>query len=663
MIKLQDFRFNKSRYERPNQKKICGWSVYGKPCQIGPDANGECQGHFECVPAKKGDRWNCTRAAENGGKCESGPNSSGICQHRIPRCVPVNSIRAKRGQLTLISLTFLFLILVVFSAGQLSDTFFSPGDLITKHHFKNGSCDDCHGTDSLDTNKWLAAGLSSGSSHAMSEQCVSCHSIADNIYLPHNVSKQRLEAIKNSVIKSAQLKPEQIKASANPTVLCNTCHKEHKGSQAGITHITKQQCETCHVTSHPDFLTQHLEFKDYPAVRRTFLIFDHAKHLNKHFKKEELAQYKIDECSGCHKSDQAGLYMQTTTFEKGCESCHERDVTGGKLDQKHINILALPAIDVPSLSAKGFNIGQWPAGMEDQEISPILLYLASQDFSLVHITSRITNNTISLYDLGNEDEATLRQVADLIWKIKRIFMHLNLRGSADLDVLFNKKNTAATLFNNLDISSMQIAVKKWFPNLTNEIERLDNNLESKTQLIRQPATTDKTANPGNWLVSDFSLQYRPKGHNDKLMHDWMELSLSAATTRSLPLGRVYAQFSYNKLSGQCSKCHSIDVINDKATVNWEHKARTAFTHSFTKYNHETHFKTLKSRKCVDCHAINNQAKYSDGFKNNDPFTFASSFKPIKKATCSKCHSKKEVGDDCTTCHNYHTGEMKLHEKK
>ena len=56
MKKLQDFSFLKSTYERPTQKKICGWSIYGKPCQVGPDARGKCQAKYECVPFKEEDR-------------------------------------------------------------------------------------------------------------------------------------------------------------------------------------------------------------------------------------------------------------------------------------------------------------------------------------------------------------------------------------------------------------------------------------------------------------------------------------------------------------------------------------------------------------------------------------------------------------------------------
>ena len=53
MKRLQDFSFHKSHYERTTQKKICGWSIFGKACQIGPDKDGNCQAQYECVPYKK----------------------------------------------------------------------------------------------------------------------------------------------------------------------------------------------------------------------------------------------------------------------------------------------------------------------------------------------------------------------------------------------------------------------------------------------------------------------------------------------------------------------------------------------------------------------------------------------------------------------------------
>src|ERR1041385_686019 len=94
-------------YERPNQAWICGKAADGAPCRIGPDAKGHCRADFECRPmleTREGEtkgRYRCTRPAEHGGPCASGPLPDGACSRAIPPCVPIRTLRAKRKRLSL----------------------------------------------------------------------------------------------------------------------------------------------------------------------------------------------------------------------------------------------------------------------------------------------------------------------------------------------------------------------------------------------------------------------------------------------------------------------------------------------------------------------------------------------------------------------------------
>ncbi len=114
---LQDFRFDKSEYERPEQDWVCGWAAEGRACPIGPDQRGRCRTTCECTPFRKGDRWHCTRPPNRGGKCAEGPLPDGMCARVIPTCQPVRSIRAKRGMAVLATSSFTIAVVLLLFGG------------------------------------------------------------------------------------------------------------------------------------------------------------------------------------------------------------------------------------------------------------------------------------------------------------------------------------------------------------------------------------------------------------------------------------------------------------------------------------------------------------------------------------------------------------------
>lgn len=71
---LQSIIHNRKLYDRPQDEWVCGRAAEGCPCVFGPGSKGECRATSQCLPAKKGDRWVCTRAISLGGLANADRN-------------------------------------------------------------------------------------------------------------------------------------------------------------------------------------------------------------------------------------------------------------------------------------------------------------------------------------------------------------------------------------------------------------------------------------------------------------------------------------------------------------------------------------------------------------------------------------------------------------
>ena len=172
---LQLFDFRSSQYSRPTQKWVCGWTVEGRPCQLGPDAKGQCVVTHECRPVRRGDRWQCARSDSAGGRCSESPLPDGTCAHPVQRCVPAPSLRTRRGLLArwLSALTIGSMLLLIGGAYGLDAL--SSGDL-TSHHADINACGDCHTNFDKGPAYWLISAFVENTEVADSRQCLKCHS-------------------------------------------------------------------------------------------------------------------------------------------------------------------------------------------------------------------------------------------------------------------------------------------------------------------------------------------------------------------------------------------------------------------------------------------------------------------------------------------------------
>jgi hypothetical protein len=374
--------FNRDQYERPNQKWICGHAAEGKPCRIGPDGKGHCRAAFECQPAleiKPGEtkgRYKCTRPAEYGGPCASGPLPDGTCCHSISKCVPVRSLRAKRKLLSICVAALTAAVLLVGLCGPLRSRFINPGKLSAQHStaafaamagpqkHSGDTCAACHRDAHAGPHGLLRAafGASPGPlqltalaakgpplMNAIDQNCEQCH-VAHSFHEP-NV------------------------ATAHS---CSACHREHQGSGL-MPRPTDANCLACH--ANVDVMQASVEMakrlspaafdfhpsqgrtlfkaprpeRGYTRIIRSFadhpefqvlaeklrdpdkLKFNHALHLTS--ANIPAVNGRRLACADCHKPDAAGVYYLKISYEENCRACHslQFDVNNPDLRIPHGN--------------------------------------------------------------------------------------------------------------------------------------------------------------------------------------------------------------------------------------------------------------------------------------------------------------------------------------
>jgi hypothetical protein len=675
----QSFNFKKSGYERPNQKWICGRAACGESCLEGPDERGRCQAACECRPIKKGDRWYCTRAAAQGGPCESGPGPDGQCGRPIPKCRPVRSLRAWRGLIVLfvIAATLSATLVILTLNANMGEALLSPGKLSFQHSTYKSQCADCHANAQPGTLPitWLHSRSHAESALANSAACLKCHNLGSQPFAVHALPKINLEETTRRATerKGADDAPLALRLSAlvdgnpkdrQPTGTCVTCHTEHLGKKNNLIRVTDFQCQSCHAVRFANFSQGHPPFAGYPFRRRTRLEFDHRSHLAVHFKDQVFAARAPTSCTGCHSPNPTGTFMLVKSFEQTCSACHLDQIKGtGQVGAPGITVIRLPGLDVQTLRSRGIVIGGWPEDA-DGKITPFMQLLLGSN----------TVADVEFLDLSKAGAAQLQQAADLAWAIKGLIFDLSEKGQAEME-----RRLAQSLPGNLSTAQsgaiggllsadvIQALRAKWFPNLAAEItqhrigRQLSPDGSTNSPSAALPATGAELK-PEDWVLRggwyrsdlDFSLSYRPTGHSDPFLRSWLELTVAAPPARAL-----FDSLSASNAVGLCIKCHSVDGAQEWR-INWRGFQPDAFDHPFTRFSHTAHFSLLDDRGCQTCHTLDLKSPpdaYTATFarENRDPSVFHSSFKSIELSVCASCHSQKYAGDSCLECHNYHVG--------
>src|SRR5262249_43770302 len=281
MVSLQEFDFRENKYERPQDKWVCGHLAEGRPCTLGPSPNGTCRVTTVCQPRLQNGRWECQR---EGGRCGSGPFPDGRCCQTLARCTPKPSLRAKRKRASLWATGFAIgLVAVILGCG---DQYLMPGQL-SSFHASQTKCSACHAGAGPGKFDWLHRFVASVGPEENSNLCISCHGMGAQPFAPHT---HPVEALKQITESLRDRSPDgsiqtgswvwRIAFPSSPTrsdfagkVYCTTCHKEHQGASNDLTMVSNERCQTCHVAKFGSFADGHPEFSKYPYDRRTRIIF------------------------------------------------------------------------------------------------------------------------------------------------------------------------------------------------------------------------------------------------------------------------------------------------------------------------------------------------------------------------------------------------------
>ena len=159
---------------------------------------------------------------------------------------------------------------------------------------------------------------------------------------------------------------------------------------------------------------------------------------------------------------------------------------------------------------------------------------------------------------------------------------------------------------------------------------------------------------GGWYWDGLALSYRPTGHADPFLVNWIDI---AGTVQTDSASRINAALADDSAVGSCSKCHSTDALETGAyRMNWHGRKADLTQKQFTHFSHQTHADLMSDTGCLTCHQMNPNADYTAAFDGLRIDQFESNFSPIDKATCSGCHQPPVAGENCLLCHNYHVGE-------
>ncbi len=491
--KLQDFKFEGSHYDRPNQKWVCGHAAEGKACLAGPDARGKCQATFECRPRKDGDRWVCTRPDMAGGPCPAGPSPEGACAVPIPPCVPSPSLRKRRGTTVLLVVALSLAFILVALGWRGNRDFLSPGDLSIRHFraASSNQCQACHESANGAPIDWMLSSMKGDQALQNNRLCLNCHELGNQPAKVHGLplgeilpltqkAEQRLPKPSKPIgLEMAQLLAPPPPGGHDQDIACSTCHREHRGIHNDIMAMSNLQCQTCHAQPFHSFETDHPKFNQYPYRRRTQIQFDHESHFSSHFKDPDFLSKAPTSCYGCHSPDSAGARIQTKGFEETCAACHQDGIRGvNRVGEKGLPMVALPGLDVATLAQHGYSVGDWPSNTSysDLPITPLMIWMLSADPEIAAALE--TLHGMDLVDLSSATEDQIRASFRVAWAIKILFYDLATKG----DETWNKRaqpllshpayrDQTMKVIQRLPPLTIMVTRTRWFPNLSTEVPK------------------------------------------------------------------------------------------------------------------------------------------------------------------------------------------------
>ena len=259
--------------------------------------------------------WRCGRAASWGQPCASGPGPDGKCPHRQSPCVPRQTPARARGRLAFLVAALMAALIVLLGGdaapGRGLPSTADAGPLSAVHATVTGQsgCVSCHAAHGQGAAAWVAAAwrsLQPSSTSALDQACASCHSFGGRETSAHNAAPR----------------PGQ----GSPATSCLGCHSEHRGT--GTPRVDEATCQACHQRDAHGFPRGHPAFRpDFPHNAAGPARFDHASHLGKHFADpRQAARVPAGGCLGCHATPPEGGRMSTASYDQSCAACHDAGI-------------------------------------------------------------------------------------------------------------------------------------------------------------------------------------------------------------------------------------------------------------------------------------------------------------------------------------------------
>ena len=236
----------------------------------------------------------CSRPKGAGGACDGGPLADGTCCRNLPPCVPVRSLRSRRGRFTALATLVCFGLLLFLVGSRMGPELIDAGTVNTGHA-EVEACGDCHVAFKGGPVGWLKAAFADADPVADNDKCLVCHKWGRDANNAHTLPRPEIADLIGKFEQTAASAPVpwtiQVSRTVFPVPLeahngplaCGACHKEHEGEESNLVEVANARCQSCHQVTFPSFSDGHPSFGNYPYLRRTRIIFDHDSHNRKNF--------------------------------------------------------------------------------------------------------------------------------------------------------------------------------------------------------------------------------------------------------------------------------------------------------------------------------------------------------------------------------------------
>ncbi len=451
------------------------------------------------------------------------------------------------------------------------------------------------------------------------EGCGSCHTVHDKdalswlqaAFTPHDQTEGCLNCHQFGGPNTAPHNAEFPDRSDLPNPTCNTCHTEHKGDNFSLVQVSDALCSNCHQSNTTSFVKNHKAFPDdFPSSEPNTIYFNHDKHLGEYFVEDKwldkrdraFGERARDACVTCHQVETASREVKPRPYREVCANCHDDQIRG-----REFVLLTYDSLT---------------------PLSGLLLGLNEDD--------------ADDEDIGGEKRAELMEkIAES--GFDPVSELLDEQGQSDF---------TTRLFKGMNSESIRNAATAW-------AEGDDYEPEGGTEIKLRGWKAGENAN------GDQAISYLISGHEDQVIHDWVDYIVAVLNSTDDENLRDSANYALSFLldreegAGACGKCHQAGVVSSviqpgKHEIQWGYVGQA--NRPYTRYSHAPHINLLGSNAgCKTCHKLNAEADYTAYFENFPPQAdqFVSSFSAISKDTCTECHRSKIARFDCQLCHTYH----------